>query len=140
TTPLQLAVWLGNVEIVEILLENGASIYVTSHLHWSLLVTAISSHSDENSSKIAIIRMLLERRANANDTDCDGVTPLQVAARLGLVEVVHLLILHGADVRAADHRDCTSLHAAASRGYTQIASLLISKGLDIYSKNRKGDT
>lgn len=84
STPLQLAVWLGNVEIVELLLENSANIYIRSVSHGPLLITAILSIGvDGTPSKLAITRMLLERGADPTDLDSEGVSPLQVAARLG---------------------------------------------------------
>ena len=48
------------------------------------------------------VRFLLQRGANPNIRDNDGLTPLQLATRLGFVEGVEELLKRGAQVTVAD--------------------------------------
>lgn len=71
------------------------------------------------------IRFLMQRGANPNIQNKKGVTPLQVAARLGFVDGVEELVKGGADVEVADQQGETPLITAVhQRNIPMIARLL----------------
>jgi ankyrin repeat protein len=86
-----------------------------------------------------IVRMLIDKGANVNLADKNGVTPLMVAAQLGMGSV-ELLLEHGAKVNAWDANGLTPLmYAANNRGYNTVATLL-DKGADINAQDKSGQT
>ncbi|KAI1137360.1 hypothetical protein F5Y05DRAFT_414517 [Hypoxylon sp. FL0543] len=89
----------------------------------------------------AIVRLLLEKRANPNamyrpdkaffefgnrdkDCECGGWTPLHVAAHEGNEAIVQLLLEKKADVGIKDHNGRTARQIAASQGHAAIVRLL----------------
>ena len=65
-TPLTLAIWSGNNELVKYLIEQGADVNFPSRYGKTPLMTAVEEGS------IPIVRTLLENDAHVNDTDDDG--------------------------------------------------------------------
>lgn len=76
--------------------------------------------------------------AVASHADKNGLTPLLLACRMGLWNVVERLIEIGAVIDQPDAKGSTPLHYAASFGHCDIAALLILKGADFYTINQKG--
>ncbi|XP_024083826.1 ankyrin repeat domain-containing protein 50 isoform X1 [Cimex lectularius] len=69
-------------------------------------------------------------------TDRHGQTPLNLAARLGLHNIVKVLLAAGAEV---DHADCdgwTALRAAAWGGHTEVVKLVLEAGASVDSCDR----
>ena len=96
-TPLEDAVYMGNVELVTALLEAGASLEAED-ADETPLKTAIFL---ENS---AVVKALLEAGASLEAQDAKAVTPLDAAIRQGNVEVVETLIEAGASLDRRDWR------------------------------------
>ena len=96
-TPLEDAVYMGNVELVTALLEAGASLEAED-ADETPLKTAIFL---ENS---AVVKALLEAGASLEAQDANAVTPLDAAIRQGNVEVVETLIEAGASLDRRDWR------------------------------------
>jgi len=59
------------------------------------------------------------------------MTPLEMAARCGYIEVAQLLIDRGADVTAKTFCGMTALHYAAWNAHKAVAKLLIEKGANV---------
>ena len=91
---LILATWNRNIELVNLLLVNGASVNEKD----SIGATALSEASLNGKTKIA--KLLLEKGANVNSEDKDGWTPLHFASAAGHLDMVKLLIANGANVSA----------------------------------------
>ena len=96
-TPLEDAVYMGNVELVTALLEAGASLEAEDAGE-TPLKTAIFL---ENA---AVVKALLEAGASLEAQDADAATPLDAAIRQGNVEVVETLIDAGASLDRRDWR------------------------------------
>jgi hypothetical protein len=129
-SPLLAAIDLDDLGIVQILVENKASIAPgpTQGLLRSPLQRAAEVGSLE------IVKYLLEMGAPVDDSPFhSGGTPLQLAALSGHVGVAELLIKHGAnpDHPPAEGDGRTAFEAAAEWGRANIMSLLIKRETDL---------
>ncbi|KAM9327938.1 protein phosphatase 1 regulatory subunit 12A isoform 3-T3 [Pholidichthys leucotaenia] len=86
-----------------------------------------------------VLRML-ERGADINYANVDGLTALHQACIDDNVDMVTFLVEHGASVNQPDNEGWIPLHAAASCGYLDIAEYLISQGASVGVVNSEGET
>lgn len=77
TSPLTLAAANGDYAIVSYLLDNKADIDLPGALRETALIKATRAHNND------IVKLLLERGANVDDTDPGGATALEIAQRAG---------------------------------------------------------
>jgi ankyrin repeat protein len=103
----------GCIEVVRLLLENGADIHVQKD--YSLRLASFYGH-------VEVVRLLLESGA---DVHADDDYALRLASFYGHVEVVRLLLASGANVHAKD--DC-ALRWASDKGHIEVVDLLVSYG------------
>mmetsp|Transcript_104142 Transcript_104142/g.335804 ORF Transcript_104142/g.335804 Transcript_104142/m.335804 type:complete len:251 (+) Transcript_104142:59-811(+) len=87
--PLQIAAWMGHTEVTKLLLRASASADATDGRGWTPLCSAAEQ------GHAATVQVLLSQRAepgrHASVAGRGSVTPLQVAARGGHVEVAQVL-------------------------------------------------
>lgn len=133
---LVLALDIGNPEIVELLLNNGADPNPAPN-GFAPIQSALSRGSNPR-----IIKMLLDHGANPNVTSASlGMTPLMKVARLGDKESAEALVEKGADVNAADSTlRQTVLHHAVVGGNPAIVALMVQKGAKLDAKDSDGKT
>ncbi|XP_076152889.1 protein phosphatase 1 regulatory subunit 12A isoform X2 [Alosa pseudoharengus] len=86
-----------------------------------------------------VLRML-DRGADINYANVDGLTALHQACIDDNVDMVTFLVEHGAGINQPDNEGWIPLHAAASCGYVDIAEYLISKGASVGVVNSEGET
>jgi ankyrin repeat protein len=102
---------------------------------------------------VAVMRLLLEHRADPNIPTLAGATALMSAAGIGwvprqtytepkesILEAVRLCVEHGADVNAANAKGFTALHGAAYRGLDDVVQFLVQKGAKLDAKDSEGRT
>jgi ankyrin repeat protein len=87
------------------------------------------------------IRQLLERGANVNLVNKDGVTALHYACKKGNADVVRMLVENPiprttdqdnrAKVDAVDNNGCSSLHYACKEGHLEVVQYLLTNGVTI---------
>ena len=82
----------------------------------------------------------MERGADVNHQDKDGMTPLLVAAFEGHRDVCELLLEYEADVDHCDATGRTPLWAAASMGHGTVVALLLFWGCYVDSIDNEGRT
>ena len=75
-----------------------------------------------------IIKLLLEKGADANVKVKDGSLPLTTAVLQGRTEIVKLLLEHKADANVKTSDGVTVLAFAKNNGYIEIAQLLENAG------------
>ena len=124
------------MELVPLLLARGAELNPTNTGESALtpLSWAISTDNTD------LVKLLLDRGADAKTKSYVGRTCLHSAADRGDKEICELLIAHGADVNAKITGGTTPLHNAAWGGHDEVAKLLISKGAEVDAKLDSGVT
>ncbi|KAF6199146.1 hypothetical protein GE061_007171 [Apolygus lucorum] len=106
STPLHFAAGYGRKDIVEFLLDAGASILARDDGGLHPLHNACSfGHAD-------VVRLLLEAGANPNTRDNWNYTPLHEAAIKGKIDVCIALLQHGADATIRNSEGKTPLEVA----------------------------
>ncbi|KAJ8245450.1 hypothetical protein GJAV_G00270880 [Gymnothorax javanicus] len=86
-----------------------------------------------------VLRML-DRGADINYANVDGLTALHQACIDDNLDMVTFLVDHGAAINQPDNEGWIPLHAAASCGYLDIAEYLLSQGADVGMVNSEGET
>src|SRR5688572_3314577 len=107
------------------------------------------------SADVPVIKLLLERGANARATTRNGVSAILMAANVSareedmtgrnktqreIIESITLLMAAGADVKGSDTQGRTALHGAALWGMTDVVKFLAQNGADINQKDKRGLT
>jgi ankyrin repeat protein len=103
----------------------------------------------------AVIRLLLEKGANARATTRNGVNAVMMAANVGTreedmtgrnktereaIESIALLLAAGADINGSDTQGRTAAHGAALWGLTDVIRFLHQKGARFDAKDKRGFT
>ncbi|CAH2277952.1 phosphatase 1 regulatory subunit 12A isoform X1 [Pelobates cultripes] len=83
---------------------------------------------------------LLDRGADINYANVDGLTALHQACIDDNLDMVTFLVENGASINQPDNEGWIPLHAASSCGYLDIAEYLISRGANVGAVNSEGDT
>ncbi|XP_025836910.1 protein phosphatase 1 regulatory subunit 12A isoform X5 [Agrilus planipennis] len=82
---------------------------------------------------------LLEKGADINTTNVDGLTALHQACIDDNLDMVEFLVENGADVNRGDNEGWTPLHATASCGFLSIAKYLLENGANVAAVNNDGE-
>lgn len=104
---LHKAVDTGNMELVHLILDEGAEI------------NGKSKGFTPESTKV---------RANSDLLFHDGSTALHHASANNQLSIVQMLLFHGADIFQRDDANVSAIHHAAQRGHTKVVDLLLERG------------
>lgn len=131
STPIELPCQEGYLDIVKLLVENGADVnFKGYHDFTPIRVAARNGHFE-------IVKYLAENGAEIDTKAMDGATPLEHAASKGHLEIVQFLIENGANINNKDKDGDFPLGEAAKMGYLDIIQFLIDKGADLNLKNKE---
>ena len=134
STPLQWAVYNGDLAEAQRLLRAGADVSIANNYG----VTAMGLAAEVGNADM--IALLLEAGAHADSPDPDGMTALQMVARTGNVKAAQLLIDAGATIDARESwGGQTPLMWASARRHPAMMRLLISKGADVNARSAVRD-
>ncbi|EXL39948.1 hypothetical protein FOCG_17450 [Fusarium oxysporum f. sp. radicis-lycopersici 26381] len=122
-TPFSWACEEGHLAIAAVLLDQGAQVGVDDLVKFA------------RNGNIEVVKMLLEKGADAAAADINGTTPLHVAS-----EYAKILLEKGADAAAADNDGTTPLHIASEYGHSETVNILLEKGADAKVANKYGRT
>ncbi len=130
------AVWGGHGEVVNDLLENGASINFRSTTY-DLAPLHLAVHA----GNAEMVQLLMLKGADKDAPDVNGCTPLQTAARLGQVSAAQALLAGGADLHLRfGSLSMLVIHEAAEGAWVDILRATIEHGADVKAVDRLGRT
>ena len=134
-TPLHAAVEQLSLELVELLIAEGAALNsVVTHMNWTPLHQALVKRNEP------IALLLIRKGAALTSTDIGGQTPLILALAHKCTKVAWALLDEGVDIHAAD-KDCwTALLQAASHNLTEFVEYFIKKKANVAVAAKKGWT
>ncbi|KIC74673.1 hypothetical protein DB42_AZ00280 [Neochlamydia sp. EPS4] len=138
-TPLTAACSVGDLSLVNYLIEQGANVNTVDQSNQSPLYHACN----EAQIHFDIIHSLISAGANLHQTTDDNQTCLHTASEKGNVEVVNLLIQQGIDVHVLDKTGRSALHYACCVNGNQslkIIEYLVNAGADPNQKDNANKT
>lgn len=107
--PMYVVAKVGSVEMMELLLEYGASVDMRGKHGRTLLHQTVVCAGRE-----AMLRFLLNSAVDMNAVDARGCTPLHLAVCRGNVAAVRILLEYGADVGSVKMHQWEPVYARAS--------------------------
>jgi ankyrin repeat protein len=133
--PLHHACYLGHLNIVGILLENGASVNqkVSERLLTPLHGAAMNGDPE-------LIAYLVDHGADVGAKDTEGTPPLMAACWVGSLQAVTVLVLKGARLDAETNYGSTPLHCASQSSNLALVRFLIKNGANINARSARGAT
>lgn len=133
-TALMNAVFIGQIDTVQALLDKGADVNVKGRYDMTALTYAVRK------GYIGIVQALLDKGADTNTRNKDGFTPLMIAAHRGHNTIVEKLLNAGAEINAKDNSGWTALMSAAMKGHTSSVQALLEKNAEVNAKDDKNQT
>ena len=161
-TPLMLAARYNEVDVVEFLIERGASLEaqdieylrpihhavkggkISNVLRLIELGAKVSKENLDYRSPVHlaaecghtdIVRLLLEHGVDATKcVACSGRTPIMLAAGNGHLETLKLLLINGCDLDKADESGQLCLHCAAEGDHFDLVKFILESGGNVLSK------
>lgn len=132
-TPLFLAVLARNKDMVERLIDGGATttINLSDNNGYAPLYVAVTN------GDINIVDYLVRKKASLNTPAKDGTTPLYASINHPAI-LKYLLERPDIDLNARDREGQTALHKAVLAGNNEAVRLLIEKGADYRVSDTKG--
>lgn len=125
--PLFLAVYMGNLDMVEFLLKHRADPNTT--LNSTALTIALKN------KRFDIAEMLLKYGADPNLRDLQGMTPLIHESKRGELQNIKFLLQYPVDVNIANNFNETALHWATINQNPEIVLSLLARGAKVDSNN-----
>ncbi|OEY86541.1 hypothetical protein BIY23_03175 [Wolbachia pipientis] len=106
------------------------------------LHAAVETQHMDVMQRMNVIKFIIKNGADVNQKNCNGYTPLHLAALQDDEEIVDLLLANNANVHEKDNDGRMPLHiSAVSIGmYKSVAELLLHNGADLDQQDDRGDT
>jgi len=134
-SPLHHACYLGYLEIIKLLLDNGANVNKTVP---KLALTPI--HGATMNGNRSIVALLVDRGADINARDSEGATPIFAACWIGAIDTVKYLISKGARFDVKTNYGTTPFHNACQSNNLELVDFLIKNGSSVNNQAQNGAT
>ena len=158
-TPLIIAVGNSYIDTAKILIENGANINAVDIEGWSALSYAVNNGDIEIAklllenkakikdelliaikspiveSRINMMKLLIDNKANINYTDENGFNPLNIAIESGNMELTKFLITNGANVNSLMQDGVSLIGYAIAQNNMDLLQILIENGANVNYTN-----
>ena len=121
-TPLNWAAYYDNVDLANLLLDNGAD----SKTYDKYVGNALHTAAERDSIQVATL--LINRGVNKEAMNFFLETPLHAASKNNSIQVATLLLDRGANIEKKKKNERTPLHTAIGHNNIQIANLLLDRG------------
>lgn len=125
---------IGNIDIIEALIKDGADINSHNQEGVSPLMAAVSA------GQIEVVNKLLECQANVNAKDISGNTALIYGALNGNSEIIEILLLSGASINDQTDEGISPLMAAVRAEHINVIKKLLKYQANINAKDITGHT
>ena len=122
-TLLQNAILNKSIELVEILISNGANVNTKGSYERPLILALENGLAD-------IAKLLIKNGADIESASRRGYTPLHVCLGYGHLEMANFLIAKGANLNALNDQHVTPLHVAVQHNHIEIVQLLLDRNVD----------
>lgn len=149
-TPLHVAAFCGDTEVVAFLLDRGMDIEGADFERRTPLHLAIVGEKPHKPTKYdywllrydntPAVELLLDRGAYIEARDHNGRTPLHLAAKYGRQEIFAILIARGADLETISNDGETVFHLALSSGISDNHPALLEIGMRGYEHRLAAST
>jgi ankyrin repeat protein len=139
-TPLRMAIYTLNTEIVQLLLEHGAKTDDSHPMFGTVMSQAIANTCQKNGSP-DLIEILIDHGLafDAGAIDRLGMSPLDWAVHFGNVPMVRIALEHGADVNLVSPRmGRPPLVAVVSSGNEELVTMFLDRGADVTIVDKHG--
>jgi len=114
----------GSLDILRLLVENGADIKVRTHTKTPLLSAVSENRKNEAGNYINIAQYLIEQGADINARIGSNLSsPLIYAAKNNQTEMVSLLLENGAELWAQDYMGSSAWEWATHKDHQQVIKL-----------------
>lgn len=130
-TPLALAAYCGNNEVLKVLLAAGAD-KRPNHVGGTPL------HMAAEGGQASIARQLLAAKYDVHHTTEAGASPLLIAAQYGKLKTVNVLLTAGANPNVVTLKGDSALFIAAAAGHLEIVGVLITAQSNLDQVNNDG--
>lgn len=158
-TPLIIAVGNSYIDTAKILIENGADVNAIDFEGWSALSYAVNNGDIEIAklllenkakikdelliaikspiveSRINMMKLLIDNKANINYTDENGFNPLNIAIESGDMELTKFLITNGANVNSLMQDGVSLIGYAIAQNNMDLLQILIENGANVNYTN-----
>jgi ankyrin repeat protein len=133
-TALHYSLIFHNIECIKLLLRDSKCSLQDKNKK-NALHYAVGTRNTE------IVELILQNTTDIDSQDNSGETPLHVACRLSLYDIVHVLLKHGANPNITEYeRTSIPLHYACYNGHDKIVKILLDNGSDINAPDYQGIT
>lgn len=133
-TALHMAVAIGNIDMVKVLLHNGASTDISDYAELTPLMMAVRWGRD------TIVDLLLQYGADYSATDSTGKDAFIQAVQYGNIIPADILLYYGAAINTCDNDSSSALSIAVQNSDYLMVDFLLSKGAESNIQDISGRT
>ena len=135
-TALMLAIEKGNADVINILINAGASMAVENAVGNTWIHYAVSGDCD-----MEVLQSVIHRGADVNATNKQNVTALMLASQMGNLDAMNVLLSAGANHTTANANGDTWIHYAIYGDCSkEVLQLIIDEGADVNATNNENVT